>query len=153
MQRNARQQKILEIIARKEIDTQEELCAELNKLNFNVTQATISRDVKDLRLYKVAGITKKYRYASIDAIDTESDNVTGKMKNLFRECVLNINYANNLIVIKTMRGNGNTAGAFVDSLEITEIIGSVAGDDTLLIVVDSNENTPPIVEKLRAYID
>ena len=153
MQRNDRQQKILEIISRKEIDTQEELCAELNKLNFNVTQATISRDVNDLRLYKVAGVSKKYRYVCIEDMDTESGTVSGKMKNLFRECVISLNYANNLIVIKTMRGNGNTAGAFVDSLEFEEIIGCVAGDDTLLIVVNSNENTPPIVEKLRSYIE
>lgn len=147
MQRNKRQQAILEIIARKEIDTQEELCAELNRLNFNVTQATISRDVNDLRLCKVAGSIKKYRYACLDV-----DGEAGKMKNLFRECVTGIDFANNLIVIKTMRGNANTAGAFVDSLGISEIIGSVAGDDTLLIVVDSNEHTPPIADSLREYI-
>lgn len=153
MQRSVRQQKILEIIARKEIDTQEELCNELNKLNFNVTQATVSRDVNDLRLFKVAGTEKKYRYVSIDDVDAGDGKVTIKMANLFRECVVNINYANNIIVVKTMRGNGSTAGAFVDALEIKEIIGCVAGDDTLLIVVDSNSDTPPIVEKLRSYIE
>lgn len=153
MQRNARQQKILEIIARKEIDTQEELCNELNKLNFNVTQATVSRDVNDLRLYKVAGTAKKYRYVSIGDMDAENGKVTVKMQNLFRECVISINYANNLIVVKTMRGNGNTAGTFVDALEIKEIIGCVAGDDTLLIVVDSNADTPPIVDRLKSYVE
>jgi transcriptional regulator of arginine metabolism len=66
--------------------------------------------------------------------------------------VQSINAANNIIVIKTMRGNGSTAGTFVDSLQFSEVIGSVAGDDTLLIVVDSNEDTPIIVEKLREYI-
>lgn len=66
MYRNARQQKILELIASKEIDTQEELCYELNKLNFNVTQATISRDIKELKLYKISGITKKYKYAWLE---------------------------------------------------------------------------------------
>jgi transcriptional regulator of arginine metabolism len=149
MHRNARQQKILEIISVKEIDTQEELCAELNKLNFNVTQATISRDIKDLKLYKISGNTKKYRYACLESDD---DTVSGRMKNLFRECVQTINFANNIIVIKTMRGNGSTAGTFVDSLQLKEVIGSVAGDDTLLIVVDNNENTPIIAEKLREYI-
>ena len=82
MHRNARQQKILEIIANKEIDTQEELCAELNKLNFNVTQATISRDIKELKLYKISGNTKKYKYACLESDD---DSVRGKMKTLFRE--------------------------------------------------------------------
>ncbi len=149
MHRNARQATILDIISKKDIETQEELCSELNKLNFNVTQATISRDIKDLKLYKVAGTTKKYKYAYIEG---EGDVVTNKMRNLFRECVQSINYANNIIVIKTMRGNGSTAGAFVDSLQLSEIIGSVAGDDTVLIVVDCNEDTAPLVERLKEYI-
>ena len=149
MNRNARQQKILEIISVKEIDTQEELCEELNRLNFNVTQATISRDIKELKLYKISGTTKKYKYACLESDD---DSVRGKMKTLFRECVQTISYANNIIVIKTMRGNGSSAGMFVDSLQLKEIIGSVAGDDTLLIVVDSNENTKLIADRLKEYI-
>ncbi len=149
MPRNARQYKILELISMMEIDTQEELCAELNKLNFNVTQATISRDIKELKLYKISGMTKKYKYACLESDD---DSVRGKMKTLFRECVQTITSANNLIVIKTMRGNGSTAGLFVDSLQLKEILGSIAGDDTLLIVVDNNENTHIVAQKLREYI-
>ena len=148
MQRAKRQQKILEIIASKEIDTQEELCDELNKSNFRVTQATISRDVKELKLYKVAGVQKKYRYASLDV----DDGVNNRMTSLYKGCVLSINPANNLILVKTMRGNGSTVGVFVDSLKINEIIGSVAGDDTLLIVVDSNEHTPVVVTLLQEYL-
>ena len=121
----------------------------MNKLNFNVTQATISRDIKDLKLYKVAGTTKKYKYAYIES---EGDVVTNKMRNLFRECVQSINFANNIIVIKTMRGNGSTAGAFVDSLQYSEIIGTVAGDDTVIIIADSNENTPILVDRLKEYV-
>ncbi len=149
MQRAIRQQKILEIIARKEIDTQEELCEELIKMNVNVTQATISRDVKELKLYKVAGTHKKYRYASLDYY---VDSVNNRMTNLFKGCVLGINSANNLIIIKTMRGNGSTVGVFVDSLNINEIIGSVAGDDTLLIITDKNENTAKVEAILRDYL-
>lgn len=149
MQRSLRQQKILEIISKMEIDTQEELCAELTKANFNVTQATVSRDVKDLKLYKVAGKYKKYKYAALDV----DEAVNNRMTNLFRGCVLSINSANNLVLIKTMRGNGSTVGVFVDSLRINEIIGCVAGDDTLLIVVDSNENTPRVVELLKEYLN
>lgn len=148
MQRAKRQQKILEIIANKEIDTQEELCDELNKSNFRVTQATIFRDVKELKLYKVAGVQKKYRYASLDV----DDGVNNRMTSLYKGCVLSINSANNLILVKTMRGNGSTVGVFVDSLKINEIIGSVAGDDTLLIVVDSNEHTPVVVTLLQEYL-
>lgn len=149
MYRNARQAKILEIISKNEIETQEELCNELNKLNFNVTQATISRDIKELKLYKVSGTTKKYKYASLDGTQEE---LSPRMINLFRECVLSINYANNLIVIKTMRGNGQSGGSFVDSLQIKEIIGCVAGDDTVLVIVDSTEHTPAVTEKLREYL-
>ena len=149
MYRNARQQKILELIASKEIDTQEELCYELNKLNFNVTQATISRDIKELKLYKISGSTKKYKYA---CLENAHDSVHDKMQTLFRECVVSINYANNIIIIKTMRGNGGTTCVFIDSLQIKEIIGTIAGDDNVLIVVDSNENAPVVVNKLKEYI-
>lgn len=149
MHRNARQAMILEIIAGQDIETQEELCDELVKRNFNVTQATISRDIKDLKLYKVAGTTKKYKYAYIEG---GGDAVNNKMRTLFRECVQTINFANNLIIIKTMRGNGCTAGSFIDILQCPEIIGTVAGDDTVLIVVDSNENTPEVARKLRECI-
>ena len=142
MQRAIRQQKILEIIAKKEIDTQEELCEELIKMNVNVTQATISRDVKELKLYKVAGTHKKYYV----------DSVNNRMTNLFKGCVLGISSANNLILVKTMRGNGSTVGVFVDSLNINEIIGSVAGDDTLLIVIDKNEHTAKVEAILRDYL-
>lgn len=149
MHRNARQAMILEIIAAQDIETQDELCAELIKRNFNVTQATISRDIKDLKLYKVAGTTKKYKYAYIEG---GGDAVNNKMRNLFRECVQSINCANNIIVIKTMRGNGATAGTFIDMLQYSEIIGTVAGDDTVLIVVDSNEHTVEIMSRLKEYI-
>ena len=149
MHRNSRQAAILEIIAEKDVETQEELCEELLKKNFNVTQATISRDIKELKLYKISGITKKYKYACLESDD---DSVRGKMKTLFRECVQTINFANNLIVIKTMRGNGSTAGIFVDSLQLKDVVGSIAGDDTLLIVVNSNENAQIIAAKLKEYI-
>lgn len=148
MHRSLRQQTILEIITNNEIDTQEELCEQLRKRNFNVTQATISRDIKELKLYKVAGIQKKYKYASIE---TYVSSVTDRMTNLFRECVLSINVAKNLIVIRTLRGNGSTVGVFVDSLQIPEIIGCVAGDDTLLVIVDTDENAYKVVDSLHEY--
>ena len=102
-----------------------------------------------MKLYKISGTTKKYKYSCLESDD---DSVRGKMKILFRECVQTINHANNLIVIKTMRGNGSTAGIFVDSLQLKEIVGSIAGDDTLLIIVDSNENTQLIADRLKEYI-
>lgn len=149
MLRSARHAKILEVISHNEIETQEELCAELNKLNYVVTQATISRDIRDLHLFKVAGVEKKYRYAYIN--DGESE-ISPKMKSLFRDCVVSVKAAQNLVVVKTLAGNGANAGAVVDKLNHFEVVGSVAGDDTLLIVCENNEGALAIVEKINEFI-
>lgn len=149
MLRSARHAKILEIISTKEIETQEELCAELNARNLVVTQATISRDIRDLHLFKVAGIEKKYRYAYIN--DGESE-ISPKMKNLFRECVMSVRAAKNLVVVKTLAGNGANAGAVVDKLNYGEIVGSVAGDDTLLIVCEDDEKAQTVVERINGFM-
>ena len=147
--RSGRQAAILEIIGANEIETQEELCAELNKRGYTVTQATVSRDVKDLRLFKVAGVSKKYRYAYID---DGNNKISPKMHNLFRECVLSIQPAMNQVVVKTLRGNGRNAGMIVDKLNLPEIVGSIAGDDTLLIVAASEEKALVVVEKLNEFL-
>ena len=149
MLRSARHSKILEIISRKEIETQEELCAELNALNLVVTQATISRDIRDLHLFKVAGVEKKYRNAYIN--DRESE-ISPKMKSLFRDCVVSVRAAKNLIVVKTLTGNGANAGTVVDKLNYEGIVGSVAGDDTLLIVCESDEAAVLVVEKSNEFM-
>jgi len=150
MLRSARHAKILEIISHKEIETQEELCAELNAMNYVVTQATISRDIRDLHLFKVAGIEKKYRYAYIN--DGEGE-ISPKMKNLFRNCVIGVNAAQNLVVVKTLTGNGANAGAVVDKLNYEEIVGSVAGDDTLLVVCKDTESAVAVMEKISAFLN
>lgn len=149
MLRSARHAKILELISHKEIETQEELCAELNALNHAVTQATISRDIRDLHLFKVAGIEKKYRYAYIN--DGESE-ISPKMKSLFRDCVVFVRSAKNLVVVKTLTGNGANAGAVVDKLNYEGIVGSVAGDDTLLIVCETDESALEIVDKINEFM-
>ena len=149
MLRSARHAKILEIISRKEIETQEELCAELNALNLVVTQATISRDIRDLHLFKVAGTEKKYRYSYINEDESE---VSPKMRNLFRDCVVGVNYAQNLVVIKTLTGNGANAGIVIDKLNYDEVIGSVAGDDTLLVVCKDTDAAKGVAEKIKAFM-
>ncbi len=149
MLRSARHAKILEIISRKEIETQEELCAELNAMNLLVTQATISRDIRDLHLFKVAGIEKKYRYAYIN--DGESE-ISPKMKSLFRDCLVSVRAAKNLVVVKTLTGNGANAGAVVDKLNYEGIVGSVAGDDTLLIVCETDEAANSVVCRINEFL-
>lgn len=149
MLRSARHAKILEIISKKEIETQEELCAELNGMNYVVTQATISRDIRDLHLFKVAGVQKKYRYAYINDGDNE---ISPKMKSLFRDCVISVKSAQNLVVVKTLAGNGANAGAVVDKLNHEEIVGSVAGDDTLLVVCTDNMAAQTVVDKITEFM-
>ena len=149
MLRSARHAKILEIIAHKEIETQEELCEELNKQNYKVAQATISRDIKDLHLFKVAGIQKKYRYAHIHE---SAGEISPKMKSLFADCVVSIRCAQNIVVVKTLPGNGNNAGSVIDKLNFVEIIGSVAGDDTVFAVCDNTENALLVVEKIHEFL-
>lgn len=149
MLKSSRHAKILEIISAQEIETQEELCSELNKLNFVVTQATISRDIRDLHLFKVAGIEKKYRYAYIN--ETEGE-ISAKMRNLFRDCVISVKSAQNLVVVKTLSGNGSNAGSVVDKLGYSEIVGSVAGDDTLLIVCTDNGAAESVVAMISDFI-
>ena len=147
--RSGRQAAILDIIAKQEIETQEELCAELNKRNYSVTQATVSRDIKELRLFKVAGTEKKYKYAYID---DGNNKISPKMHNLFRECVLSMCPALNQVVVKTLRGNGSNAGMIVDKLNLPEIVGSIAGDDTLLIVAQDEKKEKIVVEKLNEFL-
>ena len=149
MLRTARHAKILEIISEKEIETQEELCAELNARNYVVTQATISRDIRDLHLFKVAGTEKKYRYSYINEDESE---VSPKMRNLFRDCVVGVDYAQNLVVIKTLTGNGANAGIVIDKLNYDEVIGSVAGDDTLLVVCKDTDAAKGVAEKIKAFM-
>ncbi|MGN1062364.1 MAG: arginine repressor [Candidatus Scatosoma sp.] len=149
MLKTERHAKILELISRTEIETQEELCKALNDENFVVTQATVSRDIRDLHLFKVAGIEKKYRYAHLG--ESESD-VSEKMRNLFKNCVLSVVVAQNLVVVKTMTGNGANAGAVVDKLNIETVAGSVAGDDTLLVVCRDNASAEAVERRLSELL-
>ncbi|MCI8343772.1 MAG: arginine repressor [Clostridia bacterium] len=149
MLRNARHSKILEIIAEKEIETQEELCEELNASNFSVTQATISRDIKELHLFKVAGINKRFRYTCINESEGE---LSEKMRSLFQACVLDIRPVGNLIVIKTLNGNGANAGVVIDRLNYKEVVGCVAGDDTTLLICETAEESWAVRERLNKII-
>lgn len=141
--RNERQELILKLIAEEEIDTQEELRLALERRGIPVTQATISRDMRELDLIKVSGTNKKYRYAEVRA-----NSVSPKMQNLFRECVVEIRAVNNLLLVKTLGGNASNAGMVVDQMELKEIAGTVAGDDTLLVVCESAEDAARLAEKL-----
>lgn len=146
MLRNARHNKILELIEEKEIETQEELCKELAEANFAVTQATVSRDVRELRLFKVAGTKKRYRYA---AIGKGEEELSDKMRSLFQACIESIQTVGNIVVTKTLNGNGANAGVIIDMLKYAEIVGSIAGDDTVFSLCKTAEDAETVRGRLE----
>lgn len=150
MARTGRQLKLIEIINKNEIETQEALAEALRNEGYLVTQATVSRDIKDLGLIKVMTPNKTYKYAQPASTEQKS---SGKMLNLFRECVISIDYAGHLIVIKTVSGGANSAATLVDKLNFPEVMGCVAGDDTILVVIKDQQKIVPIVEKLKSFFD
>ena len=147
MARNARQLKILELISKKDIETQDELAAELVREHFQATQATISRDIKELGLVKVSD-GKKQKYAR-DAADS---NISVKLLNMFRHAVFSIDYALNNVVVKTISGAANSAGMFVDRMGDPDVIGCVAGDDTVLVITRGEQASLRIVAALKEIL-
>ena len=126
MTRNARQGKILELIEEKDIETQEELVKELQNSGFEVTQATVSRDIKELGLIKISADGKRQKYTK----ERTDNTVMSKFTDMFRHSVVTIDYALNIVVIKTLSGSANVAGTMVDRLKNSSVLGCVAGDDT-----------------------
>ena len=148
--KTTRHSKILDIISKKEIETQEELVDELIAQGFKVTQATVSRDIKDLRLTKIPDERGGYKYTSVDKAGA---GITPKMKQIFVNTVISITSANNIVVIKTLAGSANTIGVVVDAIKHPAVLGSVAGDDTMIIVVASNEQVADVVDKLKLMLE
>ena len=144
--RYSRQNKILELIASNEIETQEKLVALLKASGCSVTQATVSRDIKELQLIKVLTPSGKYKYAVSSQQDAP---ISDRFTKIFRETITSFDSANNLIVVKTLSGCGPAAGEAIDNIGLPHVIGTIAGDNTLLMVVDKEENVAPILEIFR----
>ena len=132
-----RHAKILELIQEYVIDTQEELLRRLREESFNVTQATVSRDIKELRLVKTLSPDGKYRYSTGKRSETD---ISGKFHNLFSDSVHGIDYAGNMVVVKCYVGMAQAVCAALDSLHWDGTLGTIAGDDTIFILT-RNENT------------
>ena len=131
-----RQAAIIDLITNHEIDTQEELTARLREMGFNSTQATISRDIKELRLIKIASSNGGYKYSVAE--NEQDSGFVPRVRNIFRECVIKVDVAQNLVVIRTITGMANAAAFALDSMKINEIVGTIAGDDTVLIILKDN---------------
>lgn len=131
--KSQRQAKILEIISNKNVETQEQLLIELQNEGFRGTQATISRDIKELRIVKELTSLGTYRYT------TSSSELTGsfssRMNTIFRECVVSFDYAQNIIIIRTLPGLASAAASAIDAMNMSAVVGSLAGDDTVMVVM------------------
>jgi len=149
MARSARQSKIIEIISNNEVDTQEDLVSSLCQAGFDVTQATISRDIKELGLIKIVGEKKKYCYAFVGNEDKVGSN---KVASIFKEAVMSVKNINNMVVIKTLRGTASAVGNFIDRLAIEHTLGCVYGDDTVMVIVDNTEQAPKISARLSEIL-
>ena len=144
--KTVRQVAILDIIEKQEIETQEELASALNARGIRVTQATVSRDIKELRLLKVLTPSGKYKYATGDQAD---NNLTDRFIRMLAESLLSVSSANNLIVVKTLSGSANVAAEALDSMHWPEVLGTLAGDNTVLLIIRSNEETIPVTSRIR----
>lgn len=145
-----RQTKILELIQKHDIETQEELSAYLTREGFQVTQATVSRDIRELKLTKIAMDNGRQRYAVLSDSDT---GMAEKLVRVLREGFVSMDYAGNILVIKTVSGMASAVGAAVDAMKLSEIIGSIAGDDTLMCVIRTEEDAVNIMNKLRKIVE
>ena len=145
-----RQRAILDIIANHIIETQEQLLSELKERGFRCTQATISRDMKELQLIKELTPTGSYRYAV--SIHQNRRDFNDRLRNVFREGVTSVDLAQNIIVLKTMPGLANAAAAALDGMDIEEMVGSLAGDDTALLVMRTNQAAEQFCSELRMML-
>lgn len=147
--KSARHNLILEIIEELDIETQDELADELKRRGTKVTQATVSRDIKELRLLKVLSDNGGYKYATVERAEK---GLNDRYIRILAESVISIEAANNLIVIKTLNASANATCEAVDSLKWSEILGTIAGDNTLLIITRSVDAVETLMAKLAALI-
>ena len=149
--KNDRQNRILEIIERENVETQEQLQQRLQEQGVVCTQATISRDIKQLHLVKEPVGQGKYRYTV--SSQRSRLNVADKLRGIFRESIVSIESAQNIVVIKTMPGLANAAAAAVDGMNISYMLGSLAGDDTALLVMRDTDSAKSFCEELLEMIN
>jgi len=144
--KTVRQVAILDIIEKTDVETQEELANALRERGIKVTQATVSRDIKELRLLKVLTPAGVYKYATADKAE---NGLTERFIRILTESVLSVASSNNLIVVKTLSGSANVAAEALDSLHWPEILGTLAGDNTILLIIRSNEDVPGVTARIK----
>ena len=144
-----RHAKIVELINQYDIDTQEELARRLNEAGFRVTQATVSRDIRELRLTKVAVDGGRQRYV---VMNTPSSELDEKYLRILRDGFVSMDMAQNILVIKTVSGMAMAVAAALDALKFSEVVGCIAGDDTIMVAVRTVEDTQILMDKIHLMI-
>ena len=150
--KNKRQREILALIQEYSIDTQEELTAQLSRKGFSCTQATVSRDIRELKLVKVADERGGYKYAVSTSNDGEKRQGV-KYNSILSETVLGVQYAGNMVVIKTFDGMAMAACAAIDAMKWEGVLGTIAGDDTIFLVAKEEEIAKSITDRISIIID
>ena len=145
-----RQAKMLELIRKHEIETQEELSDYLQKEGYQVTQATVSRDIRELKLTKVAMSNGRQKYA---ALTDNSEDLSEKYIRVFRDGFVSMVMAQNILVIKTVSGMAMAVAAAIDAMHLHEIVGCIAGDDTIMCAVRSVDDTIEVIGRLRKLVE
>ena len=141
-----RHNKIIEIITEYDIDTQDELIAKLREAGFDVTQATVSRDIRDLKLVKISTKDHRYKYALSPHDDI---HISSKYRNIIRETIVSVDQANNFVVLRTYAGMAQAAAAAVDGMGWSEILGTIAGDDTIFVMLKDNYAALELADRLK----
>ena len=145
-----RHKKILEVIDRYEVGTQEELAKILNDEGYNVTQATVSRDIRELNLSKVSVDGKRTRYATLTK---DKPVASDKFLTVLKEGFVSMDMAQNILVIKTVSGMAMAVAAAIDAMHLHEIVGCIAGDDTIMCAVRSVDDTIEVIGRLRKLVE
>ncbi|GAS82782.1 arginine repressor [Paenibacillus amylolyticus] len=141
--------KIREIISQNEIETQDDLVEALRQSGFQVTQATVSRDIKELLLIKIPMDDGRYKYS----LPTDQRyNPIQKLKRALVDNFLHIDHTNNLVVMKCLPGTANSIAALLDNIEWNEVMGTICGDDTILIICRTEDNSVTVIERIMGYI-
>lgn len=148
--KNSRHAKILELIAQYDVETQEDLAELLAENGHRVTQATVCRDIKELRLMKAANEHGVYKY--VQAGGKADVTVSKQQQTILMQAVHSVDFAQNIVIIKTSVGMAQAAGAVIDSMKLDEIAGSVAGDDTLLCIAKTEGQAQKLTEKIRSLL-
>ena len=143
-----RHSKIVELINAFDIETQEELAQKLEESGFVVTQATVSRDIRDLKLSKVVMANGKQKYSLMP----KQDGISEKYVRILREAFVSMDMAQNILVLKTVSGMAMAVAAALDSMQMSEIVGCIAGDDTIMAAIRSTDDTVVVMERIRKLV-